>query len=79
MAGKKKEVSEESVAEVTTEETTPIEEVDLSKEKTDSITIMYRTRKGNSGVRTFTKEAHGDDFKTLAQSFAEKHNGELVK
>lgn len=39
----------------------------------NSVTVVWR---GNS--RTYTREAHGDNFRALAEEFATKNGGELV-
>lgn len=49
-----------------------VQEVESTESK-DSVTVTW---KGNS--RTYSKEIHGDDFKTLAKEFSKKISGELA-
>lgn len=39
----------------------------------DSCTVSWR-----GGAREFTREAHGDDFRAVAQEFADSHGREGV-
>lgn len=56
------EVAEEVVA-----------DADAIKKATDSVTVSW------GGVtRVYSKEEHGDDYKKLAEEFAEKKGGEIV-
>lgn len=48
-------------------------EKDVLKANRDSVTVTYR-----GGVRTYTREVHGDDFAKLAKEFAEKCDGTVA-
>jgi hypothetical protein len=60
----KEEVETETVAEV---------EVKAPKAAKNSATVTWR---GNS--RTYTRELHGENFRELADEFAEKKGGEVA-
>jgi hypothetical protein len=47
-----------------------VEEVKVVK---GQATVTYR-----GGVRTYTREVHGDDFAKLAKEFAEKRDGTVA-
>ena len=48
-------------------------EKDALKADRDSVTVTFQ-----GGVRTYTREVHGDDFAKLAKEFAEKRDGTVA-
>ena len=65
--------SGEAVPSVTKDEGTNSSGAKAPKGGADFVSVQYRT-----GIRVFTKELHGEDFKKLAEEFAEKHKGVFV-
>jgi hypothetical protein len=49
-----------------------VEEIETT-EKAGSVSVRWK-----GGVRSYTREVHGADYKKLAEEFAEKKNGTVV-
>ncbi len=50
-----------------------VAEKEAAKADRNSATVTW-----NGGVRTYTRELHGDNFAELAEEFAEKKNGSVA-
>lgn len=49
-----------------------VEEIETT-EKASSVSVRWK-----GGVRLYTREVHGADYKKLAEEFAEKKGGKVV-
>lgn len=68
------ETGTEEVDEATVESTTEATPAEDAEEVSgDSVVVAW-----NGGERTYSKEAHGKNFRKLAAEFAEKKGGKLI-
>ena len=77
-APKKVEANDEQKTDVATPEEAEESLIDID-EDADSVTIEYHNDHSGLTHRTFSREAHGDDFGAIAKQFAAKFKGTKVE
>ncbi len=50
-----------------------------AEDGSDEVTVRYRNPSTGMSDRIFSREIHGDKFRTLAKLFREKTGGEILK